>query len=271
MNNLNWWVVEKMLLAIDVGNTHIVMGLYKGEKLIKDWRISTNRQKTADEWIVDIGGLFYYSKITWEEIFAIIISSVVPNLTNELKKMATEYIGIEPIVVNYELDTGLKIKLDKPEEIGADRIVNAVAAYEKFADKGNIIVADFGTATTYDAINSKGEYLGGAIAPGIGISVEALFSYAAKLPRVELTKPPGVIGRNTVESMQSGIIYGFASQVDGMVTKMKAELGGQAIVLATGGLAPLIGPECSTVDRVDKYLTLEGLRIIHSKITREGK
>ncbi len=256
-----------MLLAVDIGNTHIVLGVYDLDKLIGNWRIYTDRNKTADQWNVEISGLLNCGNLSWKNIENVVISSVVPILTIEIQKLCIKNFGIKPLVVDYNLNTGIKIKLQNPEEIGADRIVNAVAAYEKYGQDNPIIIADYGTATTFDAINAAGEYIGGAILPGVGISVDALFTHAAKLPKVEYKKPFSIIGRSTIESMQSGIIYGYASQFDGMVEKMKEVLGEDTFVIATGGLASIISAECTTINIIDKFLTLEGLRIINNKCT----
>jgi len=253
-----------MILVFDVGNSNIVLGVYQREKLLTYWRISTDRQKTADEYAVLIKSLFPYGQIDSREIKALVISSVVPPLNPVLEDMSQRYFGVEPLVVGPGVKTGISLKYENPREIGADRVVNAVAAFERYG--GPVIVVDFGTATTFCAINAQGEYLGGAIAPGIGISSEALFQRAAKLPRIELIKPRSVIGRNTVSSMQSGVIYGFIGQVDGIVERMKAELNGVPVkVVATGGFAELIAADSHTIDVVDNFLTLEGLRLIYEK------
>lgn len=252
-----------MLLAIDVGNTNIVLGIYKDSTLTHFWRISTDRQKTADEYGILLKNLFGDAGFTLDLVRDIVVSSVVPPLMPALEEMCRRYFNVEALVVGPGIRTGLDIKYDNPREVGADRIVNAVAAFEKYG--GPLVVVDFGTATTFDAISASGEYLGGAIAPGIGISTEALFARAAKLPRIELVKPRAAIAKNTVASMQAGIIYGFAGQVDALVTRIKRELGGYAYVVATGGLAPLIASETETINEVDPWLTLEGLRIINER------
>ncbi|MQL51992.1 type III pantothenate kinase [Desulfofundulus thermobenzoicus] len=252
-----------MILVFDVGNTNIVLGVYKGRELVEHWRVSTGPQRTADEFGMLLRNLFQYSGISFAEIDALVIASVVPPLMLALEQMSRKYFGLQPLVVGPGIKTGLAIKTDDPREVGADRIVNAVAGYELYG--GPLIIVDFGTATTFDAISARGEYLGGAIAPGIGISTEALFARAAKLPRVELVRPPSVIGRNTVASMQAGIVFGFVGQVDEIVRRMKAELDGNTTVLATGGLAELIAGESRTIDRVDTLLTLKGLHMIYER------
>lgn len=253
-----------MILVIDVGNTNIVLGIYSKEKLIKNWRISTDKNKTYDEYGVLINQFFEYEGIDRVSIKSVIISSVVPTIMHSLEHMSKSYFGKEPIVVGPGIKTGLNIKYENPKEVGADRIVNAIAGYEKYG--GPIIIVDFGTATTFCAISEDGEYLGGAISPGINISTEALFSKASKLPKVELIKPKTVINRNTVASMQSGIIYGYAGMVDAIVNGMKREIQGEVRnVVATGGLSNLIASESSTITRVDGQLTLEGLRIVYER------
>lgn len=253
----------RMLLAIDAGNTNIVLGIYQGEKLLEHWRVSTDRQKTADEYGILMRNLFEFRGHKFQDITAIAIASVVPPLMSALERMSRDYFGVVPLVIGPGVKTGMSIKFDNPKEVGADRIVNAVAAYEIYG--GPLIVVDFGTATTFDVVSSKGEYIGGAIAPGIGISTEALFTRAAKLPRIELVKPPTVIAKNTVNGMQAGIVYGFVGQVDGIVQRMQRELGEKPYVVATGGLAELIAADSETIQKVDPWLTLEGLRMIYLK------
>lgn len=252
-----------MLLAIDVGNTNIVMGLYQQKELLVNWRIDSDRTQTEDEYGVLIRNLFYHSYLDSEAVDDIIISSVVPPLTQILTRMSKKFMNIEPTIVGPDIETGLKVSYDNPKEVGADRIVNAVAGYEKYG--GPLIIVDFGTATTFCAISAQGDYRGGAIAPGITISTNALFEQAAKLPRVELTKPEQLIGKNTVSSMQSGIFYGFIGQVDGIIKRMKSEFETTPKVIATGGMAYLIYPESETIDILNSYLTLEGLRLIYER------
>jgi len=249
-----------MLFVIDVGNTNIVLGIYKGDKLLESWRIGTKRGRTVDEYGILVKELLSFSNIDSREISNIIISSVVPPLDSTIIDMSEKYFRIKPMVVGQGLKSGIPILYENPKEVGADRIVNAVAALKRFG--GPVIVVDFGTATTFDFITKKGEYAGGIISPGIGISVEALFQRASKLPRIDLVKPKKVIGRNTVNSIQSGIIHGYVSLVDGIVSKMKEEANVEAKVVATGGLAPLIAKESDYIDEVVHNLTLEGLKEI---------
>ncbi|WP_017414747.1 type III pantothenate kinase [Clostridium tunisiense] len=256
-----------MILVLDVGNTNIVLGIYKEKKLLVEWRLSTDYKRTADEYAIQVTQLFYQSGLDMEDIEGVIISSVVPNIMYSLEHMVRKYFNTTPIIVGPGVKTGINIKYDNPKEVGADRIVNAVAAYETY--KKAIIIIDFGTATTFCAIASNGDYLGGTICPGIKISSEALFERAAKLPRVELVKPETVICKNTVASMQAGIIYGYIGQVDYIVNKMKKEIQAKGdeepVVIATGGLAKLIAEDSTTIDKVEPFLTLDGLRIIYQK------
>lgn len=257
-----------MLLAFDVGNTNVLIGIYEGERLKFYWRLSTQRNKTADEFGLLIKNLFDYYQISLRVINKVAISSVVPPLMAALEEMCHRYLKTDPMIVEPGIKTGMPIRFDNPREVGADRIVNSVAAFMCYG--GPAIVVDFGTATTFDAISGRGEYLGGAIAPGIGISTEALFREAAKLPRIDLIKPPKVIGKNTIAGMQAGIVYGYIAQVEGIVSRMKKELGGHAFVVATGGFAQLIGEGTESIDKIDPLLTLEGLRIIYQLNFGEG-
>lgn len=252
-----------MLLVIDVGNTNMVLGVYKDTELLDHWRISTDRQRTTDEYGVLIRELFYLNDLRADDINAIIISSVVPPVVPTLERMCQRYFGLSPLLIGPGVKTGMDIRYDNPREVGADRIVNAVAAYEKYG--GPVIIVDFGTATTFCAVDAKGVYLGGSICPGIGISTEALVQRTAKLPRIELKRTDSVICRNTIESMQAGVFYGFVGQVEGIVSRMRRELGMSARVVATGGLAVVIAPATKAIDVVEPMLTLEGLRIIYER------
>ncbi|MBD8936461.1 MAG: type III pantothenate kinase [Megasphaera micronuciformis] len=252
-----------MLLVIDVGNTNIVLGVYKDTELLDHWRISTDRQRTTDEYGVLIRELFYLNDLRADDINAIIISSVVPPVVPTLERMCQRYFGLSPLLIGPGVKTGMDIRYDNPREVGADRIVNAVAAYEKYS--GPVIIVDFGTATTFCAVDAKGVYLGGSICPGIGISTEALVQRTAKLPRIELKRTDSVICRNTIESMQAGVFYGFVGQVEGIVSRMRRELDMSARVVATGGLAVVIAPATKAIDVVEPMLTLEGLRIIYER------
>lgn len=253
-----------MLLVFDVGNTNMVIGIYKDKSLVKDWRICTDIHKTSDEYGMLIGNLLAHDNIDIKSIDDVIISSVVPNVMHALENFCIKYCEKKPMIVGPGIKTGLNIKYDNPKQVGADRIVNAVAAIEKYGSP--LIIVDFGTATTFCAISDKAEYLGGTICPGLKISSEALFNGAAKLPRVELIKPGKTICKATVEAMQAGIIYGYVGQVEKIISMMKKELGSEDIkVVATGGLSSLIHSETDSIDYIDKFLTLEGLRLIHLK------
>lgn len=252
-----------MILVLDTGNTNIVLGVYHENELIHHWRMETDRNKTEDEYGMQVKALFNHAGIDFSHIRSIIISSVVPPIMFSLERMCQKYFGIKPLVVGPGVKTGLNIKYENPREVGADRIVNAVAAIEEYGPP--LIVVDFGTATTYCYINEKGEYMGGAIAPGIGISTEALFERASKLPRIELTQPESVIGKNTISAMQAGIVYGYVGQVEGIVSRMKAQSKQQLTVIATGGMASLIAAQTTVIDTVDPYLTLKGLHLIYER------
>ncbi len=252
-----------MLLVIDVGNTNTVIGVYHDGELEYHWRIETSRHKTEDEFGMLLRSLFEHSGLMFEQIEGIIISSVVPPIMFSLERMCTKYFHIEPQVVDSGMKTGLNIKYDNPKEVGADRIVNAVAAIQQYG--GSLIVVDFGTATTYCYIDENKQYMGGAIAPGITISTEALYSRAAKLPRIEIARPDNIIGKNTVSAMQSGILFGYVGQVEGIVKRMKWQATQEPKVIATGGLASLIANESDCIDIVDPFLTLKGLEIIYER------
>jgi type III pantothenate kinase len=252
-----------MLLVIDVGNSNIVYGLFEGTTLRHQFRVETGRARTADEYRVVLHQLLAMNGVAPREIDSAALASVVPSLTEPMADLVRRTFGTEPLIVGPGVRTGMAILYENPREVGADRIVNAVAAYERA--KGSVIVVDFGTATTFDCVTPKGEYLGGVIAPGIQISADALFARAAKLPRVEIAKPPHVIGRNTIHSIQSGIVYGYVGLVDGVVGRLREELGQVSVVIATGGLARLIAPLSSTISEAVDELTLEGLRIIFER------
>jgi len=257
-----------MLLVIDVGNTHTVLGVYDGESLLHHWRVWTDREKTSDEYGILVRNLYDASHLSSQEITSIILSSVVPPLTPTIVDLCVHYFGIRPLVVGPGVRTGISIKMDNPKEVGADRIVNAVAAYARY--RKACIVLDFGTATTFDYISAKGDYMGGIIAPGVGISAEALFRQASKLPRVEIAKPPSVIGKNTVSAMQSGLFYGYLGLVEGIIARIRREVRSDPVVVATGGLAPVLARESSEIHEIDEHLTLEGLRIIYERNRTSG-
>ncbi|GIP30671.1 type III pantothenate kinase [Paenibacillus sp. J23TS9] len=253
-----------MILVIDIGNTNIVLGIYKRRELLHHFRLSTIRHSTSDEYGVLFHNLFHMSGIPVSDIQGVIMSSVVPPMVHIIEEMCRKYIHKQPLMVGPGIRTGLNLRSENPREVGADRIVNAVAAVDLY--KGPLVVVDFGTATTFDCIDEKGNYLGGAIVPGIGIATEALVQRASKLPRIELEKPKKVIGRNTVHAMQAGIIFGYAGQVDGIVKRMKQEMEAPHLkVVATGGLAELIASESEAIDEVNPLLTLEGLRLIYER------
>ena len=255
-----------MLLAIDVGNTQTVLGLFQGPDLSHHWRIATMGERTADELALLFGGFLEQEGLSFSrQITGVCIASVVPDQTQALREMVYRYFHFDPVILGPGVKTGIPILTDNPKEVGADRIANAVAAFDEFG--GPAIVVDFGTATTYDAVSERGEYLGGAIAPGVQVSATGLFSATARLLRVEIGEPRSVIGKNTVESLQSGLLYGTAAEVDGMVERMQKELGGHATVTATGGLVETIAPYCHRIDRMEPWLTLKGLRLIFDKNT----
>lgn len=252
-----------MLFAIDIGNTNIVFGLYQQKKRLYDWRIHTNHQATSDEYAVIIRNLFMHANISFDAITGCVISSVVPPLTETIRHFSKKYFSIEPVVLGPGIKTGLNILYDNPREVGADRIANAIAAIDQLGTP--VIVVDFGTATTFDLIDEKGNYCGGSIFPGIQVSADSLLKKAAKLPRVEIVKPEHLIGRNPVQSIQSGLYFGYASLIDGMIVRMKALLTETPKVMATGGLAELICGETKMIDYINPYLTLEGLRLIYER------
>jgi type III pantothenate kinase len=253
-----------MLLAIDVGNTNIVLGVFGPDGLAHSWRLATLRERTADELGILITSLCAHHGIARDDIDGIVMASVVPPLTGTLSAMAREYFGRTPLNLEPALDVGMPVLYENPSEVGADRLVNGIAAYEQFgrAKRRAVIVVDFGTATTFDAISAKGEYLGGIICPGPQISADALFQRAAKLPRIDVRKPERVIGTTTVKSMQSGLYWGYVDMVEGLVRRMRAELGGDPVVVATGGLATTVAADTPSVEQVDPELTLRGLRIV---------
>lgn len=262
---------EMMLLVFDVGNSNIVLGMFREDKLSYSWRVSTDQAKSSDEYVILINQLLEYYDLKPESVEDVIVSSVVPDLTYTLELAIRKLFRIYPLSMDSGTKTGMQIHYDNPKQVGADRIVNAVAAYEKYG--GPLIVVDFGTATTFCAISAAGEYLGGTISPGIKISSDALFQKAAKLPRIDLVKPGRVICHNTVSSMQSGIIYGYVGLVEYVIDKMKKELSDEIqsiTVVATGGLSTLIASETDAIDVIDKTITLDGLKIIYEK-NKEGR
>ncbi|MCC6848489.1 MAG: type III pantothenate kinase [Deltaproteobacteria bacterium] len=252
-----------MLLAIDVGNTHTVVGVYEGDRLVRHWRVLSDPGRTSDEYGVLLWNLYRASELPIPTKSDIIVCSVVPPMTTVVEDLCRDFFHAEPLVVGPGIKTGMPILYDNPKEVGADRIVNAVAAFERH--RAGCIVVDFGTATTFDCVSPKGEYLGGVITPGLGISLDALVTRTAKLPRVELVRPPKVVGKNTVHAIQAGIVYGYVSLVDGLVGRIRDELGAAARVIATGGFASLLAPESTTIESFDEFLTLEGLRLIHRR------
>lgn len=253
-----------MLLAIDIGNTNIVLGVFSGRRVAHSWRVTTARDRTSDELGLQVMQLIERAGIRPGRIDGIVMASVVPPLTGSMIEMCRRYLGVEPLNLEPGVETGMPILYENPAEVGADRIVNAMAAWERHGRSRRVplIVVDFGTATTFDAVSAKGEYLGGVICPGIQISADALFQRAARLPRIDVQKPARVIGRTTVTSMQSGLFFGYVGMVEGLVQRLRVELGGRAYCVATGGLAGVISPETHVVDVVDQDLTLHGLLLL---------
>ncbi len=252
-----------MLLAIDVGNTETVVGVFRDQELAWRWRMATVPDRTADELALLFGGFLQQQELSFDRnVTGVVLSSVVPSATQALREMVRRYFRFPPVVVEPGVKTGVPVLTDNPKEVGADRIVNALAAFTRFG--GPCVVVDFGTATTFDCVSERGEYVGGVIAPGLQVAARALFEHTARLPLVELVAPGAAIGKNTVESVQSGLIFGYASLIDGMVERIAKELG-HLTVVATGGLAPAVIDECRTVDHHEPWLTLEGLRLVFEK------
>jgi type III pantothenate kinase len=258
-----------MLLVIDVGNTQTVFGVYDAAQLKAHFRLSSDRERTADEFAALFANLLAVKGFDRSQFSHAALASVVPPLTDVLRRMCTESLGVTPLVVGPGIKTGIAILYDNPREVGADRIVNALAGFERFRHEPEgphgVIIVDFGTATTFDVVSPRGEYLGGAIAPGIAISADALFQRASKLPRVDLSVPTAAVGKNTVQSMQSGILFGYAALVDGMIGRLSAELDYAPRVIATGGLAGTIAGLCTRIEAVEEFLTLDGLRLLHER------
>lgn len=255
-----------MLLAVDVGNSQTVIGVFNGDELMRSWRISTEAQRTPDELALLFGGLMAFGDLSFSRnVHGIVVSSVVPVVTEMLRVMSHKYFHFPPVVVGPGVRTGMSLRVDNPREVGADRVVNALAAHHLHGGPG--IVVDFGTATSFDVYNADGEFLGGAIAPGVATSVSALSARGAQLPRIELVAPEHAIGRSTVEAMRVGVVYGFAGQVDRIVEELSAELPTPAVILATGGLAPSIVDACRRIDHHDPWLTLKGLRLVWERNT----
>lgn len=259
-----------MLFVLDIGNTNTVLGVFEQDKLKYEWRINTDRHKTEDEFGVLIKSLFEHKGVSFSDIDGVIISSVVPPIMSALEAMSRDYFKIEPYVIGKnDYNTFLKMSYPNPNEIGADRVVNAVAAIEEYG--APLIIIDFGTATTFCYIDEESSYVGGIIAPGMNVSVEALYSKASKLPKIEIEAPGRVIGSSTVEAMQSGFFYGYVSQVDGLVKRIKKQINAEPKVIATGGLSQLIAKESETIDHIDPYLTLKGLYLIYQKANEQNK
>lgn len=256
-----------MLLVIDVGNTNTSLGVYRGDELLAHWRLTTNATRTLDEYGILARNLFELAHMDFKDIEAIAIASVVPPLNYTVNRMAETYFHLTPLFIDHSSDTGLPILYEPASDVGADRIVDAVAAVHKYGSP--CIVVDFGTATTFNAINKRGEYLGGVITPGIMVSSEALFARTAKLPRVDIKRPQKVIGSSTIAAMQSGLYYGYVGLVDGVLERMIQEVGDQPRVIATGGLAQLIATGSKFIEQVDETLTLDGLRLVYERVSKE--
>jgi type III pantothenate kinase len=253
-----------VLLALDVGNTETVLGIFRGDSLEHHWRLSTMSERTSDELALLLSGFLAQRDMAFESMISgVVIASVVPAVTEALREMSARYFPFPPVVVGPGTKTGVPVLTDNPREVGADRIVNALAAFTRFG--GPAIVVDFGTGTNFDVVSDAGEFVGGVIAPGLQVSAASLVSHAARLTRVELAAPRSVVGKNTVEAIQSGLIFGTAGEVDGIVERIRTDLGGTAVVIATGGLAPVILPHCRTIDHHEPWLTLEGLRLVFEK------
>lgn len=250
-----------MLLAVDIGNTNITIGLYLGDVAGSRWRLATAHERMPDEYGILLVNLFHHAGVRIQDVSAIVMASVVPPLTGTFEQACKDYLGCSPLVVDAGTKTGVRVRYDDPKQVGADRIVDAAAAHRLYG--GPACIVDFGTATTFDAISGEGDYLGGAISPGIGIAADALFRRAAKLPKVDLQRPPSAIGKNTVQSMQSGLLFGYVGLVEGMITRFRAELDPHMKVIGTGGLAPLIAQETKTIEIIAPWLTLDGLKIIY--------
>ena len=257
-----------MLLAVDIGNSNIRLGIFEGEVLHASWRIGTDVHKTADEYAVLLTSLLSPQRLELSQLQQAILCSVVPPLTTTFEELSRRYLGFAPLVVGSGIKTGVRIFMDNPREVGADRVVNAAAAHRLY--KGPLVIIDLGTATTFDAVSKEGDYVGGAIAPGIESAAEALFERAAKLPRVELVAPKQAIGKNTVTAMQSGLLLGYVGLIEGLVARFRKELGSEAKVIATGGLAETIAEETKVIEVIDENLTLIGLRFIHELNTERG-
>ena len=256
-----------MLLTMNINNTNTMVGLYVGDKWVANWRIKTDQAKQPDEYAMLLRNLFLHNELNWSDVTGVALSSVVPPLTASFVDLCQRYFHLEPFLVTHKSNTGVKILIDHPAEVGTDRILNALAARELHGCP--CIAVDFGTATTFDTVSQDGDYIGGAIAPGLGIAADALFSRTARLPRIELKAPPAAIGRNTIHAMQSGLIFGYLGLVEGMVNRFREELGGRAKVIATGGMAHFLAQESDIFETVDQMLTLNGLRLIYD-LNRNG-